>query len=154
MRTKNTALLSSLLILALAGCAAHRDPHRQHAAPGAPAGASTKHVLGPKTTCHGASCPVAVSVDANCNITAGDVDLKANHTPMVNIVWQLTGGVFQRPHGIFIKEGADRFTPGHGSGPVFTLQFRNHPKGDNFPYGVRVVVGGKPCPEFDPFIMN
>ena len=63
-----------------------------------------QHRLGATTTCAGAQCQVPVSVDENCEITAGHVDLKDNTTPVVNIVWHLAALYDLAPMPVILEE--------------------------------------------------
>jgi hypothetical protein len=166
---KNRALLLSLafpVVLALSGCAHHRDRDRDAggvltAEARAEARAKMKLVYPLLQWCEDASCNIGVTATA-CDksaITADPPALAVTEKGMV-LVWTLRnspGYTFDRKDGIYFKDDNDgqfKCKRSAHSDVQFQCTNRNRETAPTpFKYGITLVYGGKTC-QSDPIIIN
>lgn len=111
--------------------------------------------------CTGGPCEVTVTVGDNCRITVTPYTLGVPRAAGQNIPihWRLSGAKFAATRGVYFKGdvGNEFDNPRRLSDTQFMWNDKNpqgSPRARPFPYGINVEQNGKPCPTYDPTVVN
>lgn len=144
--TKKILLLAATL---LSACALVPDGHRHPTQIQPPERRQAAY-------CAAQTCPVRITVDANCVVSADPfVLVMGGSRPPITVVWTVSGpdASFADGDGIvFDPNGAGVFTKRAGGQQSYV--FQNGGTNGSYHYVVNVRQGGRACPTLDPTGVN